>query len=161
MRRTTAGLLVAIAAITGVCIWAIFRIASTRSGVVPAVAWTTPVTFALIDLAMLVTVLTYRPRLLHRPDTERVPPLIAGRLVALALATSRAAAAFVGVYLGWAAAMIPRLSTSFGRQRAIYAVITALLAGVLMALGLILERACRLPAPPDDEDKSTPKSRGD
>jgi Protein of unknown function (DUF3180) len=161
VKRTSAGLLVAIAAVTGVCIWAIFRITSTRSGIVPAVAWTTPATFALIDLAMLVTVLTYRPRLLHRPGTEPVPPLMAGRLVALALATSRAAAALVGVYLGWAAAMIPSLATSFGRQRAIYAVITAALAGVLMALGLILERACRLPAAPDDEDESTQNSRGD
>ncbi len=160
MKRTTAGLLVSIAVIAGVLTWAFFRITSSRSGVVPGVAWTTPVTLALVDVAMLAVVLAFRPRLLHRPHTEPVPPLVAGRLVALALATSRAAAAVGGIYLGWAVAMIPSFSSSFVRQRALYAVLTALAAAVLVALGLVLERACRLPSQPDDEDEASERSNG-
>jgi hypothetical protein len=138
-------LLLAVALVTGIVTWAVLRVLAVWRGGYPDVGWPTPVTVALLAGAMFVTVFTVRPRLRRRPGAKPLPPLVAARFAALALASSRAGAAIAGGYLGFIAALAGELDTDYGRERAIYAGLTVVASVALVVAALLLERACRLP----------------
>jgi hypothetical protein len=114
------------------------------SSTVPTIPWLAPFTVAVLGIGLIVTARVLRPRLQRDPGTRPVEPLVAGRLVALSFAASRAGAVLVGVYGGWlvAALLVPDgLDSPYGRGRAL-ALVASLGASVLVVVGgLNLERA--------------------
>jgi hypothetical protein len=148
---TRVRLLVGVALVVGLLTWAVLRVVEARSGSLPDVPWTVPATLALLAAAMFVTVLTLRPRLRRRPGAKPLPPLVAARFAALALASSRAGAAVAGAYLGFAAVLAGDLEVAYNRERAISALLAAAASGALVVAALFLERACRIPEPPPDD----------
>jgi hypothetical protein len=145
VRPTRVRLLVGIAVVVGVLTWGLLRILDAWRGGYPDLRWITPVTVLLLAVAVLATVLAVRPRLRRDPGTKPVPPLLAARFAALSLACSRAGAAIAGGYAGFAVALVGQLDTAYGRERAIYAVLTVVASVLLIVFALMLEHACRIP----------------
>lgn len=153
LSRTRIRDLLGIAALTAVLTFAVLRVVASR-GTLPTVPWVAPLTVLLLGVGLLVTALVLRPRLRRKPGTKPVAPLVAGRMVALAFAGSRAGAVIVGLYGGWLLAGLSvqnALETAFGRERVITALVTVVAGIVLVAGGLVLERV--LVIPPDDDDR--------
>lgn len=152
MTPTRFRLLFTVALVTGVVTWAVLRALDAWRGGFPAIGWPTPATVALLAAALFATVITLRPRLRRKPGAKPLPPLVAARFAALALASSRVGAALAGGYLGFVVALGGELDTDYGRERAIYAGITVVASIALAIAGLLLERACRLPDDDIDGD---------
>mgnify|MGYP001302668224 CR=1 FL=1 len=96
-------------------------------------------------------------RLRRGPHPTRPPvqPLVVVRLAVLAKASSVAGALFAGWYGG----LLPWLLIEAGRLTQAAAEVAPTIGGLVASLGLLaaalwLERACRVPKPPDDEKKS-------
>jgi hypothetical protein len=110
----------------------------------------------------MVTAAVLRPRLRRKPGTKPVAPLVAGRLVALAFAGSRAGAVIVGLYSGWLLAGLSvsnALDTEFGRERVITALVTAVAGVVVVAGGLILERVLVISSDDDPRGSQRPPAK--
>jgi hypothetical protein len=94
----------------------------------------------------------------HRQQ-RRVEALTAVRLLALAKASALVGALVAGVYAGFAVHFVPVLDTPDGRERVVRGVVTALAALVVVAGGLLLERACKVPKGPDDAENEAGSGR--
>ena len=84
-----------------------------------------------------------------RPGVKPVAPLFVSRMVALAKATSLAAAIIAGFAAGFDIYLAGSLSASVPRQDALTAVIMFVAAVVLACAALYLENSCRVPEDPD------------
>jgi hypothetical protein len=78
-----------------------------------------------------------------------MPPLVAARTAALALAASRTGALIGGFYLGVALGLLGVSDTPTGSSSLSAALTSVLACAVLVGAALWLERLCRLPE--DDE----------
>jgi hypothetical protein len=85
-------------------------------------------------------------------------PLFVSRMVALAKASSLAAAIIAGFTAGFDVYLSGSLSASVPRQDALTAVITFAAAVVLACAALYLENCCRVPEDPDRDERSAPAS---
>jgi hypothetical protein len=135
--------LLLVALLAGGLSFAVFSVVAAR-GTLPSVPWLAPITLAIVGIVLLVTARVLRPRLQREPGTQPVPPLVAGRLVALSFAASRAGAAFAGVYGGLLVASLlvsEPLASSLGRERVLSSAVGVLAAGIVTAGGWALERA--------------------
>jgi hypothetical protein len=103
-----------------------------------------------------------RARIERRPGSGPVNPLLVARLVVLAKASSLGGAIFAGAYGGvtlWALAERGRLRVA--ADNLVPAVVGLAGALVLVVAALLLERACRVPPPPDEpEDGGDPGGPG-
>jgi len=151
MRSTTWRLLVAIAAVSGLLSWGLLRAWTNNVGALPDVPWPTAVVIAVVGTAVLVSAVRLRPRIKHKEGHRRLEPLVAARYAVLSLACSRAGALFVGVYGGFLALALGDLTIDYRRHVALVSGLCVLASCLLVAAGLVLERACRLP-PPDPDD---------
>jgi hypothetical protein len=157
LSRTRIRDLVVLATITALLSFAVLRVVATR-GTLPTVPWLAPMTVFAIGVGLIVTAVVLRPRLRRKPGTQPVAPLVAGRLVALAFAGSRAGAVIVGLYGGWLLAGLSvsnALDTEFGRERVITALVTVVAGIVVVVGGLFLERVLVISS--DDDDAGRPK----
>jgi hypothetical protein len=91
-------------------------------------------------------------------DLKPVAPLFVTRMVALAKATSLAAAIIAGFAAGFDIYLSGSLSASVPRQDALTAVITFAAAVVLACAALYLENCCRVPEDPDRDQASAAAS---
>lgn len=91
-------------------------------------------------------------RLRGRPGTKPIQPMAVPRVVALAKASSAAGSVFAGLAIGAAIYTLPNLSLPKPRHDALAATFTAVAAIALIAAALYLERCCRAPEPPEDDD---------
>lgn len=110
-------------------------------------------TLTVAALAVLEAMLAQNTiaRLEHQPGREPVEPLAVARYAVLAKASSPAGAIFGGFYAGLVAWLL------LEPTRAARSDVPAATAGLVSALALIgaalwLERACRVPEQPDDDD---------
>lgn len=87
-----------------------------------------------------------------------VPPMFVSRMVALAKASSLAAAIIAGLAAGFDIYLSGSLSASVPRQDALTAVVTFAAAVVLACAALYLENCCRVPADPDRDEREAPAS---
>jgi Protein of unknown function (DUF3180) len=85
----------------------------------------------------------------RRQGLKPVAPLFVTRMVALAKATSVAAAIIAGFTAGFDFYLAGSLNASTPREDALTAVITFVAAVVLACAALYLENACRVPEDPD------------
>ena len=129
--------------------WAIVKLVERFAGRFPPVSWLTPATLALIALTLLYWTIGIRRRLARLPGSKPLPPEVAARTAALALAASRTGALMCGGYAGAAAAFAVRLDLPAARARAINSGLSVIASLVVVGVALWLERACRLPDEPD------------
>ena len=155
MGTTRIRLLVALAAIAGVLGYAVVTIVVGQSGRVIQVPWLAAATLWILGLAMAMWALLSRPRLQGhkgaKSGSTRMPPLMAARTAALAMAASRVGSLVAGFYAGVALASLPHRDTPAGMTTTWASAASALGALALVAAALWLEYMCRLPL---DDDRA-------
>lgn len=125
-------------------------------GDLPDVTWLAGLTMAGLAVVEGIAAHNTRARIERRPRAGVLNPLFVARLVVLAKASSLAGAIFAGAYGGiaaWALTERARLDVADRNLPPSLAGVVGALA--LVAAALVLERACRVPKQPDDEDDAT------
>lgn len=154
MTPTRRGVLVAL----GVgAFFAVFALLLLGSVSLPAVPWTLPVALGALAGGMLVAAFSFRRRLRGEPGAKPYDPLHAARMVVLAKACAHAGAVLVGGYAAVAVALVVQFDSPARRLDALVCALSALAALAVLAVGLLLERFCRVPPP---EDPGDPDGRG-
>ncbi len=116
----------------------------------PALAGASLLIVAVIDAVLAVTL---RPRVRRKEGTEPLEPVTATRAVALAKASSLAAAIMAGVWFGMLFYLLPIYSdVQAARSDTLTAVIGLVSAAALIAGGLWLEYVLRNPDEPEEHD---------
>ena len=123
-------------------------------------AWTALPALLLIAIGEFAFARNLGPRLHGHPSAKPIQPMAVPRVVALAKASSTAASVIGGLALGFLVYTIPSLSKPVPGHDALASALTMLAAIVLVLAALYLERACRAPNPPEDDD-DLPSSNGD
>jgi hypothetical protein len=123
-------------------------------GDIPNVPWLPAFTVFAIAIGEAVLARTTKARIDRRPGAAPVQALAVARYVVLAKASSMAGSIFAGFYVG----LLIWLLAQHGRLTAAGADIVPTAAGVVAALALIvaallLERACRVPKRPEEDEK--------
>jgi Protein of unknown function (DUF3180). len=126
-------------------------------GDLPDFTWFGGLTMGGLAAVEAVAAHNTRARIERRPRAGVLNPLLVARLAVLAKASSLAGAIFAGAYGGvaaWALAERDRLSVA--ERNLAPAVVGLVGALALVAAALVLERACRVPKQPDEDDEDTP-----
>jgi H+/Cl- antiporter ClcA len=140
--------LVVAAVFGGLSGWLVVVIANAFDLIPPEVPWTAPI--GLILVAALVGALAYATHQRIQVRRERIEPQRAVALLVLGKASALAGALVAGGYFGFALMFLTRLDAAAPRDRVIRSAV-AILAGVaLCIMGLLLERACKVPTEPDE-----------
>lgn len=148
LRPTSAASLTAWALIGLVLGWAVRPVAERVNGTAPLVSWAQPVTLALAAVVVGTTAWhTYRSVQLRR---ERLAAHATVNRLALGRAAAYVGALLAGGYAGYALSWLG-LDAELAGQRILRACLTAIAGALVVATGLLLERACRVPV---DEDES-------
>ena len=150
MKPTHVGLLAAVAVVSAAVGWGLVQVVDARAGRLLPVPWLAAAALWLLAGAVAWWAVTSRPRLQRRPGAKPMPPLVAARTAALAMAGSASAPWSWGSTRaspqGWCRASAPR--------RVVQTFWAATLAAVgalgLVAASLWLEHLCRLPVGPSD-----------
>jgi len=156
MTPTRLRVLVAAAVICAAIGWGLAQIVYAWNGRLLPVTWLAPAALWLLAAAVAYWTWTSRPRLQRRPGTRPLPPVVAARSAALAMAASRIGAVVGGFYAGIAVAMLSHLVTETGSVTFWAATAAALGCAALVAAGLWLEHVCRLPLDPPGPSGGTP-----
>lgn len=90
----------------------------------------------------------------RRGATKPIAPIAVARLAALAKASSAGAAAIGGLAGGYLVVVLGSLDKTIPARDARVAGATVAAALALVAAAFYLERCCRAPRPPDDEDRT-------
>jgi len=83
-------------------------------------------------------------------DRTRIDPQRAVSLLLLAKASALVGAVVAGGYLGFGINFLGRLDVELPRERAIRALVAAVMGLAIVFSALLLERACRVPQDSDD-----------
>jgi hypothetical protein len=122
---------------------------------IPDLTWIAGLSLAGLAVVEAVAAHTTRARVEQRPRSGRLNPLLVARFAVLAKASSLAGAIFAGAYGGVAAwALSERDRLRVADQNLAPAVAGLVGALALVAAALLLERACRVPKPPDEDGPS-------
>ncbi|MBX7264841.1 DUF3180 domain-containing protein [Micromonospora sp. Llam7] len=118
----------------------------------PPLPWLPVVTLAGLAVLEAYAAINTRGRIERRPGREPVNPLVVARFVVLAKASALVGAIFAGGYAGLAGWLLVQPTRAATDDRP--AAVAGLLASVaLVAAALWLERSCRVPDRPDDENE--------
>jgi H+/Cl- antiporter ClcA len=141
--------LVVAAIFGGLAGWLVVVIANAFDLIPPEVPWTAPI--GLILVAALVGALAYATHQRIQVRRERIEPQRAVALLVLGKASALAGALVAGGYFAFALMFLTRLDAAAPRDRVIRSAV-AIVAGVaLCILGLLVERACKVPTEPDED----------
>ncbi len=156
MRQTRWVPLVAIAAIALAVGWVLVDLVERAAGRILGVPWLAAVALWVLAIGVLGWAVLSRGRLGHKPASgaatvggppdrdRRMPPLVAARTAALAMAASRTGALIGGFYLGIALGLIGVSDTPTGSSSMGAAIASVLACAVLVGAALWLESLCRL-----------------
>jgi hypothetical protein len=157
VRPTRAGTLVVVALVVALLS---YLVVATAYGSLPSPTVGTPVTLGLLALAELALAKVVRDRVQHRLDARGRPPRRAlhpvqvARAAALAKASSLTGALVLGAYGALFAWTAPRADVLAAAADDVVVAAVSALAGLALAVSaLLLERACRVPEPPDDDPR--------
>lgn len=119
---------------------------------IPRLPWLPVATLAGLAVLEAYAAASTRARIDQKPGRERVNPLVVARYVVLAKASSLAGSIFAGFYAGVTIFLL------IERTRAAYDDLPAAVGGLVAALALVgaalwLERSCRVPERPDEDDR--------
>jgi H+/Cl- antiporter ClcA len=141
--------LVVAALFGGLAGWLLVVTANAFDLIPPEVPWTAPI--GLILVAALVGAMAYATHQKIQVRRERMDPQRAVAFLVLGKASALAGALVAGGYFGFALMFLTRLDAAAPRDRVIRSAV-AIVAGVaLCVMGLLLERACKVPSEPDEE----------
>ena len=156
MKPTRVSTLVAVAVVCAALGWLLLR---TLYAKLPPLPWTGVPALLIAALAEAWTGRDIKARIARRGEgVKPVAPLFVSRMVALAKATSMAAAIIAGFAAGFDIYLAGSLSASVPRQDALTAVITFVAAVVLACAALYLENCCRVPEDPDRDERGVSAS---
>lgn len=157
MRPTRWVPLVAITAIALAVGWVLVDVVERLAGRILGVPWLAAVALWVLAIGVLGWALLSRGRLGDGPKSgpspaaaaprgpdRRMPPLVAARTAALALAASRTGALIGGFYLGIALGLLGVRDTPTGSASLAAAVASVIACAVLVGSALWLESLCRL-----------------
>lgn len=162
MQRTSFQTLLKLSVISFAVIFGFAKLfLATSNGLLPVNSGS-PIALAILDLAIFVWTLSVSNRLPKLTKTDDavvaklsanpLPPLMAARTVAFALAGSRVGALLFGAYLGLAVNAIAELQVvAFANQMKLSA-ISSLLGLIMIAICVWLERKCSPPSPTSTEE---------
>jgi hypothetical protein len=152
VKPTRVSTLAAVAVVCAALGWLLLR---TLYAKLPPLPWTGVPALLIAALAEAWTGRDLKARITGRqPGLKPAAPLFVSRMVALAKATSLAAAIIAGFAAGFDIYLAGSLSASVPRQDALTAVITFAAAVVLACAALYLENCCRVPEDPDRDERS-------
>lgn len=122
-------------------------------GQMPGATWFAGVTLLIVAVVCAFSAHTTRARIERRPGTRPVEALVVARFAAFAKACSLGGALFAG----WYAAFLVYVIAQRGRLQAaaddlVPTAVSFAGALALVAAALWLERACRIPKNPEDDD---------
>jgi Protein of unknown function (DUF3180) len=146
MKPTRTLTLVVVAVVCAVLSWLLLRAVYQR---LPPLPWTGVPALLVTAVAEAWTGRDLQARIAGRRGTKPVAPLFVSRMVALAKATSLAAAAIAGLALGFVIYLSGSLNAVVPRQDAVTAAVTFGAAVVLACAAMYLEYCCRVPNAPD------------
>jgi hypothetical protein len=124
----------------------------------PLLPWTGVPALLVAALAEAWTGRDLKARIAGRRGLKPAAPLFVSRMVALAKASSLAAAVIAGLALGFVIYLSGSLNETAPRQDAVTAAVTFAAAVVLACAALYLEYCCRVPDAPD-HDQSEERAR--
>jgi 4-amino-4-deoxy-L-arabinose transferase-like glycosyltransferase len=150
MRETRLWTLVAVAAACALVVWLIVRLTFTT---LPPLPWTAVPALLILAIAESFSGRNLRARIQGRRGGKPLAPIAVARMAALAKASSLGGAVFGGFGAGFLVYTLGSIDKAVPRRDAISAGVTLASAIVLVAAALYLERCCRAPAPPDDENQ--------
>ena len=147
MKPTRISTLLIIAVVCAAAGWLLLRAVYAK---LPPLPWTGVPALLIAAVAEAWTGRDLKARISgRRQGLKPVAPLFVTRMVALAKATSVAAAIIAGFTAGFDFYLAGSLSASTPREDALTAVITFVAAVVLACAALYLENSCRVPEDPD------------
>ena len=141
--------LVVAAVFGGLSGWLVVVIANAFDLIPPEVPWTAPI--GLILVAALVRALAYATHQRIQVRRERIEPQRAVALLVLGKASALAGALVAGGYFAFALMFLTRLDAAAPRDRVIRSAVAIVAGIVLCIVGLLLERACKVPTEPDED----------
>jgi Protein of unknown function (DUF3180) len=147
MKPTRISTLVVIAVVCAAAGWLLLRAVYTK---LPPLPWTGVPALLIAAAAEAWMGRDIKARIAGRPGSKPVEPLFASRMVALAKASSVAAAIIAGFAAGFDFYLAGSLNASTPRQDALTAVITFVAAILLACAALYLEYSCRVPGDPEE-----------
>lgn len=147
MKRTSLRTLLVFGAVSAAAGFLLAR-AVRWAGSLMNVPWQAGLMMWLLAAAVLFWTLHARPRL--QGKSEPLPPVVAARTTALALAGSRTGAVFAGLYSGIALSFLGALNVVAAQDRLLLCVPVVIGSVALTAASLWLEHLCSLPEGPDD-----------
>ncbi|HEY0700709.1 MAG TPA: DUF3180 domain-containing protein [Micromonospora sp.] len=118
----------------------------------PKLPWLPVVTVAGLAVLEAYAALNTRARIERRPGRDPVDPLAVARFAVLAKASSLAGSIFAGFYAGVTVWLLLERTEAATNDR------PAAIAGLVACVGLVtaalwLERSCRVPKRPEDEEE--------
>ena len=147
MKPTRISTLVIIAVVCAAAGWVLLRAVYAK---LPPLPWTGVPALLIAAVAEAWTGRDLKARISgRRQGLKPVAPLFVTRMVALAKATSVAAAIIAGFTAGFDFYLAGSLNASTPREDALTAVITFVAAVLLACAALYLENSCRVPEDPD------------
>ena len=166
MKRTTISLLFKIVVVTVMVGWIANSVMRLILDTYVYVGAGTSIGLLLVDAALAMWGVQIRHRLprlekkadgtteLHRA-LDPLPPLLAARTAAIAMAATRTGAAVIGFYSGLIIYALPKVHTESAFHHVVMCAPAVIAATVLTAIALWIERRCSPPAPPTAEISST------
>ena len=155
MRPTRPATLAVVAVVCAAIAWLLLRSIYTR---LPPLPWSAVPALLVTALAEVAIGRDLRARIAGRRGLKPVAPLFVSRMVALAKATSLAAAVISGLALGFVGYLSGSLGAAVPRQDAVTAAVTLAAAVLLACAALYLENCCRVPNA-RDPDQSDDRAR--
>lgn len=152
MSPTRPRLLLLVALVCGVVAWSVAALADSLAGRYLPLPPTASGAVWLVAAAVFIWGVVVRPRLRRRPGHEPLPPLVAARTAALALAGSRVGAGVVGFYTGVAAFLLPDRAVAAARSGLVTCGLSVVGAALLVAASLWLEGMCRIRGSGEGDD---------
>jgi len=155
MRPTRTSTLAIVTAVCAAVSWLLLKAVYEH---LPLLPWTGVPALLVAALAQAWTGRDLKARIAGRRGLKPAAPLFVSRMVALAKASSLAAAVIAGLALGFVIYLSGSLNETVPRQDAVTAAVTFAAAVVLACAALYLEYCCRVPDAPD-RDQSEERAR--
>lgn len=157
MKPSRPGLLTGLGFLAAVLTWSGLQIWVSSGRGEPDLMWLTTLTIGLLAVAVFGVGWPVR-QWVNGDKSRRIDALRAARTAALAKAASAAGSILAGLFLGVVVHYLPTASIAARRSELIVAGADVLVSLLLLAVGLIVERYCRVP-PSDDDDETQVRAR--
>lgn len=147
-----ARVLVAVALVVGGASWVVLKLLEGGGRDLPSTSWLAVFIFVALGLGLLVAGRPVKRLVAGRPS-RALNPLYAARVLAMAQAAALAGAAFVGWYAAQVLLLLPDADVPSQRLQMLVLGVLALAAAGLAAIGLVVQRWCRLDEPDPRRDE--------